>query len=123
MIPEEPQITSMEGLLAAHEGHFQRAEQLADEAVASKRSLTHTHHTWHCAAGVYALCGKPEKAMIELRRCAEMGLPNPRLFATDPHLRGLQAHPEFMALQSELRRQHHAYRDEFDLDPGDAPDL
>src|SRR5262249_15544844 len=44
MIPEEPQLTSIEGLIAAHEGNFKRAEQLADEASSENRkSVTHTH--------------------------------------------------------------------------------
>jgi eukaryotic-like serine/threonine-protein kinase len=116
MIPDEPQLTAIEGLIAAHEGNFKRAEQLADEAAAgNKKSVTHTHHVWHCAAGVYAMCGKPDKAMFELRRCAKMGLPNYLLFGRDPCLRSLQGRPEFTALMSDLRREHDQYREEFDL--------
>jgi len=115
MIPEEPQLVAVEGLILAREGDFKRAEQLADEAVASKRSLTHTHHTWHCAAGVYALCAKPEKAMIELKRCAENGLPNQRAFENDPHLRSLHSHPEFIALMRDLRRDYATLQQEFGL--------
>ena len=44
---------------------------------------------WHCAAGAYAICGKPEKAMMQLRRSAECGLPNYKLFSRDPLLRSL----------------------------------
>ncbi|MGB6432317.1 MAG: protein kinase [Candidatus Acidiferrales bacterium] len=117
MIPEEPQLVAVEGLILAHEGDFKRAEQLADEAVANKRSMTHTHHTWHCAAGVYALCAKPEKAMIELRRCAENGLPNHRAFLNDPHLRSLHTNPDFVALMRDLRRDYQAFQQEFAL-PG-----
>jgi len=116
MIPDEPQLTAIEGLIAAHEGNFQRAEQLADEAcLGDKKSLTHTHHVWHCAAGIYAMCGKPDKAIFELRRCAKMGLPNYDLFGREPCLRSLQSHPEFTGLMSDLRREHDQYREEFDL--------
>jgi len=119
MIPGEPQLAAVEGLIAAHEGNFKRAEQLADEATqANTKSVTHTHHTWHAAAGVYALCGKPDKAMIELRRCAKLGLPNHIAFANDPHLRPLRDYPDFIALQSELRREYGQYRQEFDLSGG-----
>ncbi len=115
MVPEEPQLTSLEGLILAREGDFKRAEQLADEAVASKRSLLHRHHSSHCAAGVYALCAKPEKAMAELRRCAETGLPNHRAFENDPHLRSLHNLPEFVALMNDLRHDYEIFKGEFGL--------
>ncbi len=116
MVPDEPQLTAIEGLIAAYEGNFQRAEQLADEAAAgNKKSVTHTHHVWHCAAGAYAMCGKPDKAILELRRCAKMGLPNYLLFGRDPCLRSLQDNPDFTALMSDLRREHDQYREEFDF--------
>jgi tetratricopeptide (TPR) repeat protein len=115
VVPEEPLITSIEGLLAAREGDLQRAEQLADAAcLQDRKSVTHAHHTWHCAAGVYALCGKPDQAIPQLRRCAEMGLPNYLLFGSDPHLRPLRDLPEFTALLTELRREHDRYRVEMD---------
>jgi Tfp pilus assembly protein PilF len=120
MVPEEPQLVAVEGLILAHEGDFKRAEQLADEAVANKRSLTHTHHTWHCAAGVYALCAKPEKAMIELKRCAETGLPNHRAFQNDPFLRSLRDRPEFIDLMDELRQGYRLLQQEFDLAGSDV---
>jgi tetratricopeptide (TPR) repeat protein len=111
VIPEESHLTSTEGLIASHEGNFKLAERLADDACsANTKTLTHTHHTWHCAAGVYAMCGKPEKAMLQLQRCAKMGLPNYRLFTTDPFLKTLQGDPEFTALMSDLRRQFDQYR-------------
>jgi DNA-binding winged helix-turn-helix (wHTH) protein/tetratricopeptide (TPR) repeat protein len=115
MIPDEPQIDAMEAMVLACEGNYEKAEQLADQVVASKRSLVHSHHSWHCAADVYAMCGRPEKAMVELRRCAEGGLPNYRAFENDPHLRSLHGHPEFLALMAQLRRDYQAFRDEFDL--------
>ena len=116
MIPGEPHLIAIEGLIAAHEGKFQHAEQLADDATsANRKSVTHTHHAWHCAAGVYAMCGKPDKAMFELHRCAKMGLPNHLLFGRDPSLRSLHSYPDFTALMSDLRREHDQYREEFDL--------
>ena len=50
MVPGEATLTSVEGLIAAHEGNFGRAEQLVDTAVESKKTLLHTHHLWHNAA-------------------------------------------------------------------------
>lgn len=115
MIPGEAQLDAIEGMILAQEGSFARAEEFADRAVAQQRSLLHTHHAWHCAACVYALCGKPEKAIAQLKRCAEHGLPNHRAFQDDPHLRSLHGQPEFQALMRDLRRDYEAYRSDFQI--------
>jgi hypothetical protein len=59
------------------------------------------------------LCGKPEKAIHQLRRCAELGLPNYLLFIRDPLLRTIQDEPGFTSLMSDLRRQYDQYHQEF----------
>jgi hypothetical protein len=59
------------------------------------------------------MCGKRDKAILQLRRCAEMGLPNYLLFTTDPFLRAIRDDPEFTALMSDLRKQYDQYRQEF----------
>jgi len=115
MIPGEPQLAAVEGLIFACEGNFKRAEELADEAAASKRSVLHLHHMMHTTAEVYALCGKPEKAVHELKRAAEIGLPNHRAFENDAHLRSIRHHPDFLALMRDLRRDHEQLRIELDL--------
>jgi hypothetical protein len=113
MLPEEPTLVSVEGLIAAHEGDFKKAEQLAGEALENPRTMLHTHHLWHNVAAVYATCGKPEKAVHWLGRCAEMGLPNYLLFGSDPHLRALHNRPEFLELMGVLRQEHVKYCEEF----------
>jgi eukaryotic-like serine/threonine-protein kinase len=113
MLPEESTLVSVEGLIAAHEGDFKRAEQLADEALKNSRTVLHLHHLWHNVAAVFTMSGKPEKAIHWLRRCAEMGLPNYLLFGSDPHLRALHNRPEFLELMGVLRQEHEQYREEF----------
>ncbi len=113
MVPGEATLTSVEGLIVAHEGDFGRAEQLADTAVENENTLLHTHHLWHNAASVYALCGRPDKAVPLFHRCVEMGLPNYHLFGSDPHLRGLHNRPEFLELMSGLRGTDEMHRREF----------
>ena len=113
--PNESFVTGTEAVLAALDGNVARAESLADEAARSLRSLTHTHHTWHFCAAAYALIGARDKALVELRRCAELGLPNYRLFQVDPNLRPLHGDPRFDELMSGLRREHDSIRDEFGL--------
>jgi len=115
MIPGEPQLTACEGLIVAFEGNFKRAEELADEAASSKRSVLHLHHTYHTAAEVYALIGKSDKSIHELKRAAEIGLPNHRAFENDAHLRSIRHHPDFLALMRDLRRDHEQLRHELDI--------
>src|SRR3984885_6204768 len=115
MIPGEPQLSACEGLIVAFEGNFKRAEELADEAASSKRSVLHLHHTYHTAAEVYALIGKSDKSIHELKRAAEIGLPNHRAFENDAHLRSIRHHPDFLALMRDLRRDHEQLRHELDI--------
>jgi TolB-like protein len=120
MIPGEPQLDAIEGMLLAHEGNYAGAEEFADRAVAQQRSLLHAHHAWHCAACAYALCGKPEKAITQIKRCVEQGLPNHRAFQKDPFLRSLHDQPEFEALMRDLRRDYETFRRDFQLnEPAD----
>jgi hypothetical protein len=123
MIPGEPQLTACEGLIHACEGNFKRAEELADEAATSKRSVLHLHHMIHTAAEVYALCGKSDKAIHELNRAAGIGLPNHRAFENDAHLRSIHRHPDFLALTRNLRRDHEQLRHELDLSTPRGPRL
>ena len=118
IVPNESFVTGMEAIFSALDGNFARAEALADDAAQSGRSLTHTHHTWHYCAGAYALSGRPEKALAELQRCADMGLPNYRLFEMDPSLRSLRTNPDFRDLMTSLRREHDSIREEFGLEIG-----
>jgi eukaryotic-like serine/threonine-protein kinase len=115
LFADEPVLSAIEATLAAREGKVSRAEQLADDAVAPRKSMLHSHHAWFSAAATYALCGKADKAVVQLRRCAEHGLPNYRLFSTHPHLRSMLGYPEFMALLTDLRREHDVFRAEIGL--------
>ncbi|MGA8036146.1 MAG: protein kinase [Candidatus Acidiferrales bacterium] len=115
MVPGEPQLISIEGLILSREGNFKRAEALADEAAASTHSVMHLHHALHCAAGVYALCGKTDKAIALVKRSVELGLPNHRAYETDPNLASLRQQPEFLALMQSVRRDYHSLQQEFAL--------
>ncbi len=120
MIPGESFTMGLEAIFAALGGNFSRAETLA-EAASRGRSLTHSHHIWHFCAGAWALCGKPEQAVAELQRCADLGFPNHRIFEMDPHLRALHDHPDFRNLMQSLRREHQSIKEEFGLETGSRP--
>jgi hypothetical protein len=55
-------------------------------------------------------------AINGMRRSAESGLPNYRLFSRDPLLRSLAGNPEFGVFLTELRREHDSYWEEFGLE-------
>jgi non-specific serine/threonine protein kinase len=115
MVPDDPQLVAVESLILAQEGSFRMATELADQACTGTQvSVTHTHHIWHCAAGTYAIVGEREKAIAQLRRCGEMGMPNYRLFLSDPTLAQLRGVAEFTELMSDMRRQEDQYRAEID---------
>jgi serine/threonine protein kinase/tetratricopeptide (TPR) repeat protein len=117
IFPAEPQLTAMEAIAAALDGDFKRAENLADESLREQSRRMHTHHAWHCAANAYAVCGKDEKALTQLRRCAGFGLPNYQLFSRDPLLRSLAGNNEYETFLTELRREQDTYSEEFGLNP------
>jgi serine/threonine-protein kinase len=114
--PAESFGLGMQAILAGISGDVRRAEILADEAGRSTYSLTHTHHTWHSCAAAYAVSGLPDKALTELERCAGMGLPNYRLFESDPYLKHLRGDARFSELMTRLRREHDSIREEFGLE-------
>lgn len=114
--PAESFGLGVESVFAALEGDALRAEVLADEAARSNHSMTLTHHTWHSCAATYALIGKSGKAIHELERCADMGLPSYRLFGSDPYLRSLHYDPRFVELMTRLRREHDEIRNKFAID-------
>jgi eukaryotic-like serine/threonine-protein kinase len=120
IVPNESFLTGLDAIFSALDGNFARAEALADEAAQSVRSPTHTHHTWHYCAGAYALSVLPEKALAELQRCADLGLPTYRLFEMDPYLRSLRTNPAFQEPMTALRREHDSIREEFGLETESA---
>ena len=113
MLPGEPTLTSVEAMLWAHRGEFRKAEQVLDKALRGGKPLLHTHHMWHNAATVYALTGKPQKAIAWLRKCAGMGFPNYPLFGSDPHFKSLQNQAGYLRFMTELKSEFKRYRRAF----------
>ncbi len=48
-----------------------------------------------------------------LRKAVSTGLPNYPVFQHDPHLAGVQAHPQFQKLMTALKRDWDRYHREF----------
>ena len=113
MFPHDPMTLSWQALLCAKRGENRKAEQAIVRALRTGKSLLHMHHCVHNAAAVYALTGKPAKAVPLLRKAAATGLPNYPVFRDDPHFRSLHRHPGFLRLMADLKREWESYKREF----------
>jgi len=113
LLGDEPILDANEALLWAKRGDEGRALQALARAAQDKRSLGHDHHANHHAAAAYAVLGRKEEAVEQLRIASHSGLPNHPLFATDPHFASLREVPAMQQLMAELAESDAAYRAEF----------
>ena len=100
-------------MLWAKRGEARKAKHVLQKALRGGKTLIHTHHLWHNAAGAYALMDKPAPAMALLRKAAVLGLPSYPAFRDDPNLAPLRNHAPFLRLLDSLRRERAAYQREF----------
>jgi TolB-like protein/tetratricopeptide (TPR) repeat protein len=112
--PNSPLVVSTEGLLWAKRGEPERAEEALRRAEALELPVIHRHHVGHNAAAIYALTGKHDLALKNLREISAEGLPNYPVFNTDPHFESLHDLPDFHALMSDLEREWQEFKTEFD---------
>jgi TolB-like protein len=106
-------LMASEALMWAKRGEIGQTEQALRVAYDNLRSVSHAHHTYHYAAAAYATIGESTRAVTELRRAAEGGLPNYPGFMNDPHLVSLHDQPAFKELMSKLKRNWEAFKLEF----------
>ncbi len=111
--PNNPLVVSTEGLLWAKRGEPERAEEAIKRAEAMELPVIHRHHMGHNAAAVYALIGKPDLALKNLREISAEGLPNYPVFNTDRHFENLHDLPDYHALMSDLEREWQEFKGEF----------
>lgn len=113
LFPGDPLVTSYQALLWALRGEQRKAEQVVRKTFRGAKSMLHTHHAVHNVAAVYALTGKPARAVAMLEKASGTGLPNYPLFRDDPHLRPLHSYAPYHKLLAKLRREWESYRQEF----------
>lgn len=113
---DDPVLSSCEALLWAKRGEESKAldacRRTLDE-LKTNRSRIHTHHSFHHLGSAFALVGKPEAAIEQIRNAIKSGLPSYTLFNTDQHLHALHQEPEFDDLLSELKNEFKTYQSEF----------
>jgi DNA-binding winged helix-turn-helix (wHTH) protein/tetratricopeptide (TPR) repeat protein len=106
LLPEEPLITSLQGVFYA----LSRKEDLAldcmTRACASAKSFGHAHHTYYQIACILALIGRIETAFEWLERSVSNGFACWPFFSKDPCLQNLHGLPEFELLVSSLQSKY-----------------
>jgi TolB-like protein/tetratricopeptide (TPR) repeat protein len=109
-LPDEPLITSLQGMLHARRNQNSPALECVRKAIELPRSFGHTHHTYYQIACVYAVLGEPDKAMAWLERSVDTGFACWPFFRLDPHLENLRGEPEFQRLVADLEHKYTTLR-------------
>ena len=106
LLPEEPLIISLQGVLYALTGRSERALDCMMKACASPKSFGHAHHTYYQIACILALAGRREPAFEWLERSISTGFACWPFFLKDPCLQSLRGLPEFELLVSSLQARY-----------------
>jgi predicted Zn-dependent protease len=106
LVPSEPLIVSLQGLLHALMGNRDAAIECVTHACSSPRSFGHAHHTYYQIACTLALTGRRETAFEWLERSVSTGFACWPYFLKDPCLASLRSLPEFELLISALQAKY-----------------
>jgi eukaryotic-like serine/threonine-protein kinase len=68
-------------------------------------------------AGIYALLGEHQNALMWLKKTVELGDVNYPWFEKDKNLNSLRDNPEFQAIMAEVKQRWQAYKNEFGTTP------
>ncbi|MGA8440397.1 MAG: winged helix-turn-helix domain-containing protein [Candidatus Sulfotelmatobacter sp.] len=106
LVPNEPLIVSLQGLLHALMGNQDAAIECVTRACSSPKSFGHAHHTYYQIAGTLALTGRRETAFEWLERSVSTGFACWPYFLKDPSLTSLRSLPQFELLISALQAKY-----------------
>ncbi len=106
LLPEEPLITSLQGVFYALTGRAEQALDCMGKACASPKSFGHAHHTYYHIACILALVGRRETAFEWLERSVSTGFACWPFFLKDRCLQSLRGIPEFELLVSALQGKY-----------------
>lgn len=108
--PDEPLITSLQGILHARRRQTGPALECVRRALDLPRSFGHTYHTYYQIACVHAVLGETDRAMAWLERSVDTGFACWPFFRADPHLEHLREEPEFTRLVTDLEHKYTTLR-------------
>ncbi len=106
LLPEEPLITSLQGVFYALTGKGKQALECIAKACASPKSFGHAHHTYYQIACILALIGQRDTAFEWLERSVSTGFACWPFFLKDSCLQNLHGLPEFELLVSSLQAKY-----------------
>jgi DNA-binding winged helix-turn-helix (wHTH) protein/tetratricopeptide (TPR) repeat protein len=106
LLPAEPLIISMEGVLHALTGKVEQALDCMAKACANPKTFGHAHHTYYQIACILALAGQHETAFEWLERSVSSGFACWPFFLKDHCLQSLRGLPEFEILVSSLQAKY-----------------
>ncbi len=106
LVPTEPLIISLQGLLHALMGNADAAIDCVTRACSSPKSFGHSHHTYYQIACTLALTGRRETAFEWLERSVSTGFACWPYFLKDPCLASLRSLPAFELLISALQAKY-----------------
>ncbi len=106
LVPNDPLIISLQGLLHALMGNGEAAIACVTKACSSPKSFGHAHHTYHQIACTLALTGRRETAFEWLERSVSTGFACWPFFLKDPCLASLRSLPEFELLITALQAKY-----------------
>jgi DNA-binding winged helix-turn-helix (wHTH) protein/tetratricopeptide (TPR) repeat protein len=106
LVPNDPLIISLQGLLHALMGNGEAAIACVTRACSSPKSFGHAHHTYYQIACTLALTGRRETAFEWLERSVSTGFACWPFFLKDPCLASLRSLPEFEPLITALQAKY-----------------
>jgi DNA-binding winged helix-turn-helix (wHTH) protein/tetratricopeptide (TPR) repeat protein len=106
LVPNDPLIISLQGLLHALMGNGEAAIDSVTRACSIPKSFGHAHHTYYQIACALALTGRRETAFEWLERSVSTGFACWPFFLKDPSLASLRGLPEFELLISTLQAKY-----------------
>jgi DNA-binding winged helix-turn-helix (wHTH) protein/tetratricopeptide (TPR) repeat protein len=106
LLPEEPMILSLQGLLHARMGSESAALDCMAKACAIPKSFGHAHHTYYQIAGILSVLGRQKAAFEWLERSVSTGFACWPFFLKDPCVENLRELSEFESLVSSLQARY-----------------
>jgi len=106
LLPDEPMIVSLEGVLHALTGRNADALDCVTRACSNPKTFGHAHHTYYQIACTLALSGRRRPAFEWLERSVGTGFACWPFFMKDPCLQNLRSMSEFEMLVSTLQAKY-----------------
>jgi len=106
LLPDEPMIVSLEGVLYALMGRSAEALDCVTRACSNPKTFGHAHHTYYQIACTLALNGRRQPAFEWLERSVGTGFACWPFFMKDPCLQNLRGMSEFELLVSTLQAKY-----------------